>query len=92
MNDATLLAKVDMTVGTQGYIEFRNGKKLWCVTIQRDGEVFKVRLDMGKYHDVDVHGRVDPNTESLYDVVKFDPAMKWLEAMKRHIPTEISLC
>jgi hypothetical protein len=91
-NTVVPLVKVDMTAGSQGYIEFRNGQKLWTVTIQRDGELFKVRLDMGVYHEVDVTGRVDPTKEHAHDIVAFDPKMKWLESQRRFIPTEIRLC
>jgi len=86
------VASVSMMTGTQGYVEFRNGQKLWTATVQRDGELFKVRIDMGIYHEVDVNGKVKPQEDGPHDIVKFDPKMKWLEAMRRHIPTEIRLC
>lgn len=92
MNNITPLAKVDMSEGAQGYIELRNGQKLWSIAIIKDGELFKIRLDMAIYHIVDINGRVHPTKENPHDVVKFDSKMKWLSAVKEHIPTEIRLC
>lgn len=82
---------VDLTTGNKGLVKFRNGQLLWVVCILQDGELYRIRLDTGKYHEVGADGKVKPNEESPYDVVEFDPTMKWLTAMQRFIPTEITL-
>jgi hypothetical protein len=84
--------RVDMSSGNKGYVELRNGQKLWCVIIYKDGELYKVRTDMAHYLDVDINGRIHPTEEHKHDVVKFNPDMKWLQAVKEFIPTEITLC
>lgn len=83
---------VNMSAGDKGYIELRNGQKLWCVAILKDGELYRIRVDMAKYLEVDIQGRVDPQLQSKHDVVNFDPTMRWLEAVGKFIPTEITLC
>ena len=92
MNNVSPLIKVDMSTGNQGYVEFRNGQKLWTQVILRDGELFRIRLDIGTYHDVDINGRVHPTQEHRHDVVQFKPTMKWLESKRHYIPSEIRLC
>jgi hypothetical protein len=89
---------VDMSKGNKGYIEFRNGQKLWAVfilpepAIDKNMIMYRIRLDIGAHLDVHANGQVYKDKESPHDVVKFNPQMKWLEAVRDFIPTEISLC
>lgn len=94
MNSPVLpVVPVDMSSGHEGYIELRNGQKLWTRHIIHDGEIHRVQLDFGSYHDVDKGGFVEVgHRPHPHDIVKFDPAMKWLQAIKSLIPTEIRLC
>jgi len=92
MGSSVLPPTVDMSSGSQGYIEFRNGQKLWAATILHDKEVYRIRLDIGFYHEVDRNGRTRLDKETPHDVVRFDPKMKWLESKKHYIPSEIRLC
>lgn len=82
---------IDLTMGHRGLLTLRDGRKFYSTSIQPSGQLVTIRLDKGREDDWAPNGRYDEDKEHPFDIVKFDPEYRFLDAVRNNIPDYIEL-